>query len=62
MPSAGEKAALTSVLLAAAVGISACILCVESLKLLLPTLLCLLYTLREVITEAQVMEEDACRT
>lgn len=38
MPSTGEKAALTSVLLAAAVGISACILCVESLKLLLPTL------------------------
>lgn len=62
MPSTGEKAALTSVLLAAAVGIPACILCVESLKLLLPTLFYLLYTLHGVITEAQLMEEDACGT
>lgn len=53
--------ALTSALLAVAVGIPACILCLQSLKLLLPTLFCLLYTLREVVTEAQLVKEDACR-
>lgn len=49
----GEKAALTSLLVAAALGIPGCILCVESLKLLLPTLFCLLYALHGVISEAQ---------
>jgi len=36
--------------------------CVESLQLLLPKLFCLLYTLHEVTTEAQLMGEDVRRT
>lgn len=51
MPSTDEKAALTSV----PVGIPARILCVESLKPLLPPLFCLLYALHDVITDAQLM-------
>lgn len=62
MLSTDEKAVLTIVLLAAPVGVPVCVLCAESLKLLLPTIFCLLYTLHEVIIEAQLMEEDACRT
>lgn len=54
-----EKATLASVLLGVAAGVLARILCIELFKLSLPTLFCLLYASREVITEGQVMVEGS---
>lgn len=50
---------LSAAWIGVAAGVFAHILCIELLKLSLPTLLCLLYALHEVITEGQVMVEGS---